>query len=84
LIQYKLDSPGYLATLQIFDSDGFYIRDLTNNELLATEGSLKWDGDDGDGNRLRTGIYILVSRLLNPTSGKILQYKNAVVVSERL
>jgi len=44
LIEYKLDAPDYLGTVQIFDSRGKLIKFLFSNLLLGIEGTLTWDG----------------------------------------
>jgi len=81
LLQYKLDKPGYLATIKIFDSEGFPIADLTNNFLLGTEGSIKWDGIDAEGNVVKIGMYIVYAKLLH-TDGHVFESKYVVVAAQ--
>ena len=38
-INYKLDSPGFVASVSILDRNGRLIKKLVNNELLGSEGS---------------------------------------------
>ena len=82
LLNYKMDKPGYLATVRIFDAEGFPMVDLANNFLLGTEGSIKWDGIDGEGNSMRMGIYIIMTRLFHP-DGNVKNFKHAVVVANK-
>lgn len=82
LLNYKMDKPGYLATVRIFDAEGFPMVDLANNFLLGTEGSIKWDGIDGEGNTMRMGIYIIMTRLFHP-DGNVKNFKHAVVVANK-
>lgn len=82
-IQYILDRPGYAANLRIFDSKGRLIKILTENELLLTEGNIKWDGVDDEGARARTGVHILEAKLTHP-DGNVEQYRLAFVVASRL
>ncbi len=81
LLQYQLDKPGYLATIKIFDSEGFPVADLTNNFLLGTEGSIKWDGIDAEGSVVKIGMYIVYAKLLH-TDGHVLESKHVVVAAQ--
>ncbi|MBK8668421.1 MAG: lamin tail domain-containing protein [Saprospiraceae bacterium] len=82
LLKYELAKPGYLATVRIYDAEGFAVADLANNLLLGTEGALKWDGIDGEGNIMRMGIYIVYSRLFHP-DGDVIDSKQVVVVAQK-
>lgn len=82
LLQYKLDKAGYLATVRIFDSEGFPVTDLANNFLLGTEGALRWDGVDGENNYAKIGPYIILTRLLHP-DGEVREFRNLVVVAQK-
>ncbi len=65
IIRYSLIRPGYLATIQIFDAEGRWVKELLNNTLLDTQGGITWDGTDEVGVLLPTGIYILHVNLFN-------------------
>jgi Lamin Tail Domain len=67
LIHYKLDKGGGLATVKIFDSNGHLAKVLTTNELLATEGVLRWQGERIDGSKATIGVYIMVINVVFPT-----------------
>jgi hypothetical protein len=60
LIHYKLEKGGGLATVKIFDNNGHLAKILTANELLGTEGVLRWQGDRIDGTKAAIGVYIMV------------------------
>jgi hypothetical protein len=81
LLNYTMEKPGYLATIKIYDAEGFPLLDLTNNYLMGTEGSIKWDGIDGEGKIMRMGMYIILSRLFHP-DGDVKDFKNVVVVAD--
>jgi hypothetical protein len=83
IINYKTDKPGYAAKVRIFDSEGRFVKSVANNELLATEGFLRWDGDTDDGTKARLGIYILALELFNP-DGTVTEGKKTCVVAGRL
>jgi len=83
LINYALPNAGYAANLSLFDSKGRLVRDLLQNSLLASEGTIKWDGLTDEGSNARAGIYVLYASLLNP-DGDTIEYKKAIVVATQL
>ncbi len=82
-IYYKMDKPGYTATIKVFDAEGRPIKSLINNELLAAEGFIRWDGDTNEGTKARVGVYVVWIQLFNPDGSKK-EYKRAVVLAARL
>ena len=65
-IRYALPEAGFVATMTIFDSDGVPIKRLVRQQLIGSQGALRWDGDTDDGRRSRPGIYILYLELFSP------------------
>lgn len=59
-IQYKLAESGNMARIEIYDIQGRLVRQIANNQLLATEGYLAWDGITNNGNKAPIGVYILL------------------------
>jgi hypothetical protein len=82
-IIYQFDEPGWAANIKIFDSGGRPIRDLLKNELLATEGTLQWDGITDEGKKARIGIHIIYIELFNP-DGDVKKYKKSCVVAGKI
>ena len=82
-INYKTEDPGFLANIKIFDAKGREIKSLINNELLANEGTFKWDGDTDDGTKARLGIYVVWIELFNP-NGTVYHFKETCVVAGQL
>lgn len=66
LLNYELDSPDFVAKIRIFDSEGRLIKTLINNQLLGTQGIIKWDGTTSDQTKARVGIYILQIQVFKP------------------
>lgn len=64
-LNYKLEAPGYVASIKIFDSRGRLVRNLTENELLATEGTITWDGVTDNGTKARIGPHIMFISIFN-------------------
>ncbi|HFA51734.1 MAG TPA: hypothetical protein ENJ95_22185 [Bacteroidetes bacterium] len=83
LVNYKTDRPGYTAQAKIFDAEGRPVKTIFNNELLATEGFFRWDGDTDRGDKARIGIYILWVQLFHADGG-VKEFKETCVVAGRL
>lgn len=83
LIQYSMESSGFVANLVIFDLAGRPVRRLVRNALLGRTGRWTWDGLDESGRSLPIGQYILMAEWFNLT-GKTEQVKLAVVLARRL
>lgn len=82
-IRFKTASNGYLANITIFDSKGRNVRQLTQNELLSTEGILSWDGLTDSKQKARMGIYIIFVELFD-LKGNISHFKKICVLSNHL
>jgi len=81
-INYRFDEAGYTMNTYIFNVAGQLIRHLVKGELVGQEGSILWNGLDNNGNRVPIGVYVVVTEVFN-FSGKVKQFKNAVVVGTR-
>lgn len=81
-IRYALPGSGYAATMTIFDSNGVPVKRLVRQDLLGTEGALRWDGDTEDGSLARPGIYILYFEIFSP-SGDVQQIKKTFALVQR-
>ena len=82
-LRFNNIDPGHLINIKIFDSEGRVQKTLANNELLATNGSILWDGSNSEGQQVRVGIYILYMQIISPSGGEE-EYKEAVVVAKKL
>ncbi|MCF6365880.1 MAG: lamin tail domain-containing protein [Bacteroidales bacterium] len=82
-INYKFESPGYVATVIIFDANGRQVRQLANNLLLSTEGTIVWDGLYDNGRLAPSGTYLIYFKVFN-LDGNIRAYKIPVVSTRRL
>jgi hypothetical protein len=83
LIDYSLETQGYLATVKIYDAKGRLVKTLFENELLGQEGSLKWNGITDEGRKARIGIYIILAEIFSPTK-EAMQFKSTCVVAGQL
>ena len=82
-IQYKINEPGYVANITIFDAAGRPIRNLVRNGTLALTGYWNWDGLDDKGLKLPVGTYILFTEIFN-LKGKKERFKDTVVLARKL
>ncbi len=82
-IDYNLSTQGYLATVNIFDAKGRLVKTLFENELLALEGTLKWNGLTNEGRKARIGIYIILAEIFSPEKN-VMQFKSTCVVGGKL
>ena len=82
-ISYTLDGPGYVGNLTIFDSHGRIVRLLLENELLATDGVVSWDGINEQREKARIGIYVIYFEFFN-TNGDVSKVKKTCVLGTRL
>ncbi len=83
-ILYNLPKEGYVATVNIFDSDGNLVKSLLRQELIGTSGSIRWDGDTnaGEGVKARPGIHIVYIEIFSP-DGEAKRVKRAVALVGR-
>jgi len=81
-IRYTLPREGYAATMTVFSGDGVPLRRLARQQLIGTEGAIRWDGDLDDGTKARPGIYVLFLEIFSPT-GDVRREKRAVTVVSR-
>lgn len=81
-IQYQVPDPGFAATITIFDSGGIPVRRIGRQELVGTEGFLRWDGEVNNGTRARPGIYILFAEFFD-SAGTVYRAKKAFSVVYR-
>jgi len=82
-IQFKVDTPGYIANITIFDASGRPVRSLVRNGTLALTGYWNWDGLDDKGEKLPIGVYIVYTEMFN-LEGKMHRFKNAVALARKL
>jgi len=82
-IQYKVDQPGYVANITIFDAAGRPVRNLVRNGTLALSGYWNWDGLDHKGKKLPIGTYIVFTEIFN-LEGKNNRFKNTVILARKL
>lgn len=81
-INYEFDEPGFVANVDIHDADGRLIRQLVNSQLLEVKGSISWDGSTDNGERAKSGIYVVFFEVYHP-DGQTQRFKKAAVVATK-
>lgn len=82
-INYNLDQPGFMMTIDIYNSNGFPVKNLVNNEYLGIEGSVNWDGIQNDNTKAAVGIYVIYIQLFD-LNGNVKHYKKTAVLASKL
>ncbi len=82
-INYRMDEPGFVATIRIFDRHGRLVRTLANNLLLGTTGTIAWDGITDDRTKARIGPHIIYIESFRP-EGRVESVKIPCIVAGRL
>ena len=81
-INYEVETPGYLANVNIFNADGKLVLRFKKNELLGVNGSWQWDGLGENKNKLSEGIYIIHAEIFN-LKGRRKIFKNVIILTNR-
>ena len=82
-INYKMEEPGYVANVFVFDAAGRLVRQLVKNDLLGLRGTWTWDGLGENRNKLPVGTYVLFTEIFN-LQGKKKNFKEAIVLVRQL
>ena len=82
ILRIQTEIPGYTCRIRIFDSRGYPVRTICDNELLSAESEFRWDGLDDERLKLREGIYIIDFELLHP-DGILIHEKRKCVLTYR-
>ena len=80
-LAYRFAKSGYAANITIFTAEGRPIRQLGKGILLATEGTIYWDGRDDNGRVVPISPYILLFEAFHP-NGDIFRKSFVGVVSK--
>jgi hypothetical protein len=81
-IRYETPAPGWVANAWVFDTSGRTIMQLLKNQLLATEGTIVWNGEDETGSRITLGPYILFFEMYD-LNGNLERFKKAFYITDR-
>ncbi|MFO7790483.1 MAG: lamin tail domain-containing protein, partial [Bacteroidales bacterium] len=82
-ISYKMDKPGYVLSISIYNSKGQPVRNLIDNEMLGSEGQFTWDGLNDDGMHPGSGIYIVLLDYFDLDGNRHQEKKTTVIAVKR-
>ena len=82
-INYQLPNSDYVATIQIYDQEGRYIKQLLNNELIGREGFVNWDGTDFNNQKTPIGKYVILITAFSLEGKSVIKEKIPVIVAAR-
>ena len=82
-INYKLDQPGMVANLTVYNDQGILIKKLTKNETLNSEGSFIWDGFNETTQKAQTGIYIVYAEFFD-AEGRVKKFRKTFALAVKL
>jgi len=83
IINYTLPSTGYSLSVNIYDAEGKFIRNLAESALPSVSGIVKWDGTVEEGTLASMGIYIAHFSGFHP-GGDRLEEKLVFAIAEVL
>ena len=56
LIKYSLDKPSMMGTFSVYDANGMLVKQVFQNQIMATEGMLNWECTNESGQLVPAGI----------------------------
>jgi hypothetical protein len=82
-IRYHLEQGDSRLDVKIFDVRGREVRRLANNAAAGYSGELLWDGRDGSGRNLPTGLYIFYLEAMGSGGTRKQTTQRAVALARR-
>jgi hypothetical protein len=83
ILHYKLPLGDYTLTVNIYTSEGVFVKKIVNNQTIGIEGFTTWDGTDYNQQKAPVGIYILEIVALSVQNKEVLREKLSCVVAQR-
>lgn len=82
-INYQLPNSDFVATIQIYDQEGRYIKQLLNNELIGRDGFVNWDGSDFNNQKTSIGKYVILITAFSLEGKSVIKEKIPVIVATK-
>ncbi len=82
IFNYKLPEVISRVNLRIFDLKGRLVCKLINQELMAAEGGIVWNGRDDDNRNLPIGVYVALMQATARDTEKVYKKKTTVVIGK--
>ncbi len=84
LIKYRLNVSYGQMRVKIFDIKGRQVRELANNQVTGSEGTIIFNGLGNDNEKLRIGIYILLIEAIDERGGTLETVKKPLVIAGKM
>jgi hypothetical protein len=81
-IFYDCNVQGQMVNIAIYDAMGRKVRDLVQNQLVATSGFITWDGTDNRSQKVRVGYYLLLIERYD-LNGSVQYLKKKIAVAAK-
>jgi hypothetical protein len=78
-ITYQTAKTGFRCRIEVYSTSGRKVAELMNNQMVAQEGELQWDGKGLSNNRLIPGVYVFYAEFYHP-DGDHKKFKKAFLV----
>ena len=78
-LQLCFSESGYRGRILIFNTQGFPIKTVVNNQLFGTKSTYFWDGTTDRAERARAGCYIIWLEATHNTQTPIVEKQTIVV-----
>ncbi|HLW50785.1 MAG TPA: hypothetical protein VKZ78_07410 [Sphingobacteriaceae bacterium] len=79
-LHYNITHAGLMATIQIFNSQGYLAKNIIRNTSIPSQGIWVWDGQNEQGSIVSPGIYTIVIELYNNSGYRQVFRKSFVIV----
>ena len=83
-INYEMTGAGFVATFTIYDDRGRVVAKVIESELLATSGTIQWEGTKDNNTKATIGTYVGVFEAYKPSGGELFVKRKAFVVAGKL
>ena len=80
VINYQMPTAGYTVTIDAYTRHGAHVCRVEDNQLVATEGYITWDGRGRSGAMVDSGIYVVVIQATGPDGRKIIKKLIAIKI----
>ncbi|MFH2142133.1 MAG: lamin tail domain-containing protein, partial [Bacteroidota bacterium] len=82
-IAYKFEKTGLVGNIVVYDAKGRIVRKLMQNELLAVDGSITWDGINDYNTKANIGIYLIYFEIYD-LEGNVEKFRKICVLATKL
>ncbi len=82
-ISYKMESPGMIANVKIFNDNGILIKNLLKNSTLNAQGIFTWDGLNEHNTSPGAGIYIIYAEIFD-VNGNVKRFRKSFALAVKL